>query len=184
MTYKEKTNTFDKVENDAKKILKLDNETHESKTVSWNELPKYYRYKGETYEITYSVEELNVPDYYGTPKYSQDGDVFTITNSYVPEKTNIIVSKIWDDNADSDGVRPNAIEVQLLADGKDSYTTYKWNEEEKKWKPETHYLNGKEGGYTTITPPENELKASTWSKEWTGLPKYRIKEDGTPVAIE
>ena len=184
VTYKEKTNTFDKVENDAKKILKLDNETHESKTVSWNELPKYYRYKGETYEITYSVEELNVPDYYGTPKYSQDGDVFTITNSYVPEKTNIIVSKIWDDNADSDGVRPNAIEVQLLADGKDSYTTYKWNEEEKKWKPETHYLNGKEGGYTTITPPENELKASTWSKEWTGLPKYRIKEDGTPVAIE
>lgn len=178
-----RTNTFDKIENEGRVTLKLNPETHESEEKTWNDLPKYYRCNGKSYEIQYSVEEVEAPEHYGTPEYSKSGDTFIITNTYVPDETKVVVSKVWDDNADSDGVRPKSIKVKLLADGKDFYTTYNWNKEEKTWKPEKHYLNG-EDGFTIITPPENDPKASTWSKEWTGLPKYRINEKGEQEVIK
>ena len=64
----------------------------------------------EGIEIDYHVSEV-VPDDY-TVTYNG----FDIKNSYTPEKTNISVQKIWDDMDNNDGVRPESIEVQLLAD--------------------------------------------------------------------
>ena len=53
---------------------------------------------------------------------------YTITNSYTPEKTKIPVTKNWQDNNDQDGIRPKAVTVKLLADGKDTGKTLTLNE--------------------------------------------------------
>src|SRR5699024_9874583 len=42
---------------------------------------------------------------------------FNITNSYTPEVTEVVGSKIWDDADNQDGIRPESITVNLLANG-------------------------------------------------------------------
>uniref|UniRef100_UPI003F574C60 Cna B-type domain-containing protein n=1 Tax=Streptococcus iniae TaxID=1346 RepID=UPI003F574C60 len=42
----------------------------------------------------------------------------TILLIAIHRKTSITVTKVWDDNNDQDGIRPNAIQVQLYANGK------------------------------------------------------------------
>lgn len=50
-------------------------------------------------------------------EYSSDGST-TFTNVYTPDKTQVSVKKVWDDNNDQDGIRPTSITVELIADGK------------------------------------------------------------------
>lgn len=77
--------------------------------------------------------------------------VTTITNKHTPNKTSVPVTKVWDDNEDQDGIRPDSIQVQLMVgqekigepvtlpiDGKWSYT---WNELDK-------YVDGQAIQYT------------------------------------
>lgn len=71
---------------------------------------------------TYNVEEINVPQEYEALYSAQsdtdgDGTVFNIVNSHEVYKKDITVTKIWDDNDDQDGIRPESIKVNLLADG-------------------------------------------------------------------
>ncbi|KAF1296903.1 hypothetical protein BAU15_14465 [Enterococcus sp. JM4C] len=97
--------------------LLADGVIEKSKVVSANQsgewkyeftnLPKF---KNGT-EITYTISEEAVPD------YSVNYTGFDITNSYTPGETAVIVSKVWDDNENQDGLRPTSIEVQLYADG-------------------------------------------------------------------
>ena len=70
-------------------------------------LPKYENGK----EITYTVTEDAVAGY--TTSISG----YTITNSYAPNLVTIQGTKTWDDNNNADGLRPNSIVVNLLADG-------------------------------------------------------------------
>lgn len=63
-------------------------------------------------EIIYTVTEDTIEDY--TPEY--DGS--NIINHYTPGKTGATVTKFWDDDNDSEGIRPDAIQAQLYADGK------------------------------------------------------------------
>ncbi|KAF1295227.1 hypothetical protein BAU15_05620 [Enterococcus sp. JM4C] len=62
-------------------------------------------------EITYTVSEEAVPNY--TTTY----EGFDITNSYTPGQTTISVNKVWADENNQDGLRPDSIDVQLFADG-------------------------------------------------------------------
>ncbi len=75
---------------------------------SFVDLPKY---RDQGIEILYSVTENAVED------YSTSYDGYDITNTHAPEKTSVTVSKVWADNDDQDGIRPDAITVILLADG-------------------------------------------------------------------
>lgn len=68
-------------------------------------------------KIEYAVEEVDVPQGY---EASYDQDTLTVTNKHIPEKIEKTVVKIWDDNNNQDGKRPDSIEVQLLADGKET----------------------------------------------------------------
>jgi len=88
------------------KLVKLTSENDWSITVTG--LPKYSN--GE--EIVYTVEEASVPD-----GYAAVVDGLTITNTHVPEVTSINVTKVWKDNNNNDGVRPESVTVNLLADG-------------------------------------------------------------------
>ena len=104
---------------------------------SFTELPKY----ANGSEIVYTVTEDAVADY--TTTY----DGYNITNSYTPGKTSITVTKVWDDNNDQDGIRPNAIQVQLYANGKVS------------------------GDVITLSAANN------WTYTWTGLDEKANKKD-------
>ncbi|VUX02989.1 Collagen adhesin precursor [Streptococcus constellatus] len=72
-----------------------------------------------------------------------DGDV-TFTNTYTPAKTQVSVTKVWDDDNNQDGLRPTKITVNLLADGV---------------KLETKEIQAAQDG--------------TWSATFTDLPKYK-----------
>ena len=76
-------------------------------THSFFELPKYKA--GQ--EIVYTVEEEAVDGY----ETSVDG--YDVTNTHVPETMDVKGIKTWDDAEDQDGVRPESITVNLLADG-------------------------------------------------------------------
>ncbi|QKI00159.1 Cna B-type domain-containing protein [Streptococcus gallolyticus] len=111
---------------------------------SFTDLPKY----DNGNEITYTVTEDTVADY--TTTY----DGYNITNSYTPGETSITVTKVWDDNNDQDGIRPDAIQVQLYANGE------------------------KSGDVITLTVADN------WTYTWTGLAEKANKKTITYTVEE
>ena len=59
--------------------------------------------------IVYTVDEAAVPT-----GYAKIISGFTITNSYTPARVNIPYRKIWNDNSDQDGKRPETITFGLF----------------------------------------------------------------------
>ncbi len=68
-------------------------------------------------QITYTVEEVNVPAGYISTVTGNMENGYVITNTHEPELVDIEGSKTWDDADDQDGMRPADIEINLLADG-------------------------------------------------------------------
>ena len=68
-------------------------------------------------EVTYTIEEVSVENYETVGPTGSVADGFTITNRREVEKVEIVGKKIWVDENDQDGIRPNGITVYLLADG-------------------------------------------------------------------
>ena len=68
-------------------------------------------------DIDYTVEETDVPTGYTSVTAGDATNGFTITNTHVPETTDISGTKTWDDAGNQDGMRPQSITVNLLADG-------------------------------------------------------------------
>ena len=89
---------------------------------SWTGWPKYTFTVSENgsvsrSEISYTVAEADVPEYSADIVQAEDGSfVFTITNTHIPELVDVSVVKTWDDNDDQDGLRPDTLTVELLAD--------------------------------------------------------------------
>ena len=125
-------------------------------TYKFTNLPKYEA--GE--EIVYTVTEDAVPD------YTTEISGYDITNSYAPGKTSVTVTKAWVDNNNRDNHRPDAIKVQLKADGVSSGEeitlnaennwTYTWSDlDQKKAGKDIAYTveeTGKAAGYiSTVT---------------------------------
>ena len=67
-------------------------------------------------EITYTVVETDIPDDY-TASYGGSNTALVVTNTHNVYKKDIEVTKIWDDNNNQDGIRPDSITVKLMADG-------------------------------------------------------------------
>ena len=119
---------------------------------TWTQLP----ITKDDVKITYTVEEVKVPDYY-TAKITGSADSeFIITNAHTPVTTKVTVKKLWDDNNDQDGKRPDTLTVELLADGKHfspvkSVTLTKsddWAEKSIAGLDKYKYTEKKGGGYT------------------------------------
>ena len=102
---------------------------------SFEDLPKYAE---DGHEIKYTISEERV-EHYGEPEING----FNVTNTYQPGETSISIRKIWDDNNNQDGIRPNEITVKLLANGKDTGKTLALN------------------------------KSNNWSGSFTDLAKYK-----------
>ena len=75
---------------------------------SFNNLPKYKDGK----EIEYTISEEPVKD------YTTEVDKFNVKNTHKPEITKVEGSKTWDDADNQDGVRPESITINLMANGK------------------------------------------------------------------
>jgi hypothetical protein len=124
--------------------------------------------------ITYSVKEISIngesvdannqaSGYTSTVSKNNDGS-FTVTNTEnttTPETTSVSVKKVWDDNNDQDGKRPDSIQVQLYANGE------------------------KSGDPVTLS----ESNTNKWTATWDNLDKndssgkaiaYTVKESGVP----
>ena len=100
--------------------LLADGKEKDSKTVtanngwSWtfSNLPKYdYEKEGENKEIVYTITEDEVTG------YSTVVNDYNVTNTHVPETTEVSGSKTWDDKNNQDAARPSSITINLFADG-------------------------------------------------------------------
>lgn len=89
----------------------------ENWTVTFENLPKNQNH-GQN--IQYTVSEAFVSGY--TEAITQNGDNYTITNTHTPASSEFFVTKIWKDNGNNDGMRPD--EITITAHGSDgrSYT--------------------------------------------------------------
>ena len=89
----------------AKTISKEQNWAYE-----FTDLPAFE--KGQP--VNYTVTEDQVSDY-------QAGYTgFDVTNSYTPGKISIPVTKIWHDQDNQDGIRPEKVTIKLLANGQET----------------------------------------------------------------
>ncbi|WP_455938032.1 Cna B-type domain-containing protein [Gemella morbillorum] len=157
-----KVKLFKKVGDNAP-VLKETKDVKEGADKTWKwtfeNLDKYENGK----EITYTVEEEAVGDGYAGVVTGSMAEGFKITNTYTPTTTEVKGEKIWKDNNNQDGKRPEKINVIL-----------------KKT------VNGQ-----TSVVTKKEVKADNqgnWKYEFTNLPKlengkeitYSIDEDPIP----
>ena len=82
-------------------------------TYTWSQLPE----KAQGKAISYQAREVAVPEGYQADQPSIQAGVTTLTNRHTPEVTSVSGTKTWQDNNNQDGVRPERIKVNLLADG-------------------------------------------------------------------
>ena len=156
---------------------------------TWTNLPKYEDGK----EITYSVEEVSVPNDYEVSYNTNSEGKTVITNTHKPEKISYRVEKKWDDMNNENKIRPNEIEVQLKANGINKGSTIKLNAEntwKNTWNDLPKYENGVEikysveevgtiNGYTVTYDTNNENKTII-----TNTHKIVVNIEGTKTWVD
>lgn len=118
-------------------------------TWSFTDLPKYENQK----EVVYTITEDKVKDY--------DAEVngYNVTNTFDAGKTSLEVTKVWEDNDDQDGIRPDSVKIYLVIDGEKS-DQYVELDQFNNWEGAFHHLpilntNGKAIEYDVV---EEEVK--------------------------
>lgn len=144
---------------------------------SFENLPKYANGKA----IVYTVAEVNVPEGYTS---AVAGNV--ITNTHIPETTDLNVQKVWDDANNQDGKRPTAIAITLYANGHEmnTLTLNAENGWKGAWEDMPVYHNGQRISYTA-----DETGYYVGETYYEGLPEgyamtrvHGTNEDGEPLA--
>ncbi len=141
---------------------------------SFTNLPKYADGK----EIVYSITETGMTDY--TPTING----YNITNTYTPGKTFVTVNKIWADGNDQDGLRPESVQVQLLADGV-AYGSAVTLDEANGWKHMWTNLDQKKAGVEVQYTVEEIHVPTGYTVTVNGTAKdgYTIINSHTPETI-
>lgn len=85
---------------------------------TWKDTVDMDKYTTDGVEITYTVSEEDVPDFY---EVSYNQDALTVTNTFVGsnETVDIKVNKVWDDNETQAERRPTSINFTLTKTVKD-----------------------------------------------------------------
>ena len=122
-------------------------------------------------EITYTITEDAVDGYTGVV------DGYSITNTHVPETIAVSGEKTWVDGNDQDGLRPESITVNLLADGVKIDSVTVTAEDGWKWSFEglPKFASGKEIEYTVS---EEAVEGYTAAVEG-----YNITNTHTPEEV-
>ena len=121
----------------------------------WNDMDLMA--KGE--KIVYTVKE-EVPAGYTTAAYVElkNGEA-TIVNTHEPEVWETEITKVWYDNKDASGHRPDSVTVQLYKNGKKYGDKIKLTEKDG-WK------------YAVELPVYEDGKKIEWTVKETNVPKY------------
>ena len=117
----------------------------DSYSYTFRNVPKYANFNDVNTLIDFAVTENEVPDFYEID--AENSTRLMIVNVHEVKTMNIHVTKVWDDEDNNDGYRPDAITVKLYADGE-------------------FY------GEKTITPDENDV----WETTFENLPVYKKGE--------
>ena len=117
----------------------------DSYSYTFRNVPKYANFNDVNTLIDFAVTENEVPDFYEIDV--ENSTRLMIVNVHEVKTMNIHVTKVWDDEDNNDGYRPDAITVKLYADG----ALY---------------------GEKTITPDENDV----WETTFENLPVYKKGE--------
>lgn len=96
---------------------------------SFTDLPK--EEKGS--QIQYTVKEVDPIKGYVSAITGDQKAGFTITNTYETEKISLEGKKIWKDNNNADGKRPESITIRLLANGVEKESRKVTEKEGWKW---------------------------------------------------
>lgn len=86
-------------------------------TVKVNGLLAYINGKA----VTYSATEDSITGYSEKLTKNMDNSVLTLTNTHTNETTSISVTKVWEDDNNRDGIRPDIIYVKLSGSDGSSY---------------------------------------------------------------
>ena len=127
---------------------------------NWEEEVYVQQFTIDAVQIEYSVKEVNIENKF-YKNTSIEGDMFsgyTITNTFqVPdEKVDIPVTKVWNDNGNASGKRPESVELVLTGTGANVNST----------------------NTATLTAENNtDGNTNTWEYTFTGLPKYDSNGD-------
>ncbi len=143
------------------------------------------KYDADGNEITYTVTEDEVEGYDTAIDQILDTDTYIITNTHTteeetPETVNVSGVKVWDDKGNADGIRPDSITVNLLANGEkvdsmevieDTYWIWSFNDLDK---------YDEEGNEIEYTVDEDDVK--NYTSEITGDQDngYKITNTHTP----
>jgi uncharacterized repeat protein (TIGR01451 family) len=114
---------------------------------TFSDLAKYENGK----EIKYTVKEVEAVKGYADKVELDKAGNFTLTNSHMPVTIEKSVTKVWDDNNDQDGIRPDEVKIQLYADEKaigQGITLNEANSWKYTFSDLAKYENGKEIKYT------------------------------------
>ena len=139
----------------------------------WTKLDK----KAAGKEIDYTVTEDTVSEYTAKIEKAEDGTfTYTVTNTHDIEETEVKVLKVWNDEDDQDGYRPDDVTVNLLADGKVIKTVKlsaanNWSND---WTKLDKKAKGQEIDYT-ITEDEVEEYIAEIVKAEDGTFSYTLK---------
>ena len=141
-------------------------------TVTARNLPKYEN--GQ--EVVYSWTEGAMPEGYELTDTQVDetGMITTLTNTYTFEYTEATVVKVWDDNDNSDGIRPGSLAVTLLANGEPT-ETFVILSEENEWTATVEHLPKADAEGQEIVYDWDEGDVAPYTGEKT------VEEDGTVV---
>ncbi|QPK82016.1 Cna B-type domain-containing protein [Schaalia sp. ZJ405] len=146
-------------------------------------------------EIQYTVAEDPVKEY--TPSYSGSMTAgLTVTNTHKAAKRDIVVSKVWDDADDQDGVRPTEVTVKLVADGVETGKTLTLTAKDT-WTGVFTGLDtntaGKEIQYTVVEDPVKGYDTAVTGSAGDGytvtntlihgnITLTKVSDTGTPLA--
>ncbi|EMD16469.1 LPXTG-domain-containing protein cell wall anchor domain, partial [Eggerthia catenaformis OT 569 = DSM 20559] len=111
--------------------------------------------------------------------YETKVEGYNIKNTHTLEKTELKVTKTWDDENDKDKIRPASITVRLYANGKEkeSIVLDKSNGWTYAWKNLDKYENGKEIRYTVT---EDKVKGYESEIDSSNAKDIKIKNTHKP----
>ncbi len=130
---------------------------------SFTDLAKYK----DGVEISYTVEEAVVDGYEVVIEGNMTAG-YVITNSHIPETTEVSGSKTWDDANNQDGKRPTSITINLLANGVQKESKKVTEEDNWSW------------SFTNLPKYENGAEI-TYTITEDAVPDYTIEIDGYDV---
>jgi len=133
-------------------------------------------------EIVYTVEEITAPEGYISSTITENGNIFELTNSHTPELINISAEKIWDDEENQDGKRPESITLRLYADDVEIKECTVTKDEDWKCSFDNlpKYKAGKEIEYTV---EEDEVSEYTTAVDEINSGKFQITNSYIPEQV-